>query len=52
MRGNELLYLSWIVIIVRELSISERELFYDDEHALCRDCWINKTFEPVRAGAR
>jgi len=32
---------------LRDLSISERELFYDDEDALCRDCWINKTFEPI-----
>jgi hypothetical protein len=32
---------------LRELSMSERELFYDDDNALCRDCWINKTFEPI-----
>jgi hypothetical protein len=28
----------------RELTISERDLFYDDDLAVCRDCWINKTF--------
>jgi hypothetical protein len=43
MRGNELTQ-RFCHDCRRELSISERELFYDDQFAVCRDCWINKIF--------
>jgi hypothetical protein len=47
MRGNELKDPRYCHNCHRELSFSERDLFYDNEFALCRDCWINKTFKPI-----
>jgi hypothetical protein len=44
MRGNELKDPRYCHDCHSELSISERELFYD-ETAVCRDCWINKIFK-------
>gem|GEM_PF-4865587 len=29
----------------KQLSVTERGLFVEDDFAVCRDCWINQNFE-------